>query len=155
MIPVVFGASTSIVEDVVAVYGCAAKWFASGDLLLEGNMSVTDSPPKLDLQIQNKMSQFVRHPKDPIPPWISLEDLAKNCHELVEGIDQHLWQPQSTLPPLQQLVDLHDGHEVIILVELFARFGTGLPAALEAGLSIQSYTYVDNNVVVRRAAKHH
>jgi len=73
----------------------------------------------------------------------------------VEGVDHHLWQPQSVLPPLQKLVDLHDDHEGIVLVELFAGLGTGLAAVLEAGLSIRIYTYVDNNNMVSRAAKHH
>ena len=155
VIPVIFGASAGVVEGVVAVYGCAAEWFAIGDMLLEGNMSATDSPPKLDLQTQGEFKPFERHPKDPIPPWISPKDLAEKCHELVNGVDHHLWQPQSTLLPLQQLVDLHDDPEGIVLVELFAGLGTGLAAVLEAGLSIRSYTYVDNNIMVNRAAKHH
>jgi len=52
-------------------------------------------------------------------------------------------------------VDLHDDPKGIILVELFAKLGTSLTAILEAGLSIWSYTYVDNNIVVNKAAKHH
>ena len=54
-------------------------------------------------------------------------------------------------------MDLHNDPGGIrgITVELFAGLGTGLAAALEAGLSIQSYTYVDNNAIVSTAAKHH
>jgi len=96
--------------------------------LLEGNMSATDLPPELDVQIQGKIKLFVRHPKDSIPLWISLKNLAKKSYKLVEGIVQHLWQPPLTLPPLQQLVDLHDDLEGIVLVELFARLGIGLNA---------------------------
>jgi len=66
-----------------------------------------------------------------------------------------MWEPPSTLPPLQQLVDLHGDLEGIALVELFVGLGIGLAVVLEAGLSIWDYTYVDNNIIVSRVAKHH
>jgi len=52
-------------------------------------------------------------------------------------------------------VDFHDDLEGIVLEELFTGLGIGLAAVLEAGLSIRNYTYVDNNIIVSRAAKHH
>jgi hypothetical protein len=137
------------------MYGCIAKLFPTGDSLLEGNMSSMDSPPQLDVQTFDKKVTFVRHPKDPTLPWVSSRELARRCHELVLKVDQHLWEPQYAQPPLQKLVDLYDGPGGIVLVEIFAGLGTGLATVLEAGLSIRSYTYVDNNTTVNRAAKHH
>src|SRR6478672_6117109 len=84
-----------------------------------------------------------------------IKGVGQEMHELVEKVDHHLWKPPRTHPPLQKPVTLYDGSEGIVLVELFAGLGTGLAAALEAGLSIRSYVYVDNNIVVSRAAKHH
>ena len=155
ILPVTFGATADLVHGQVAMYGCVAEWFASGDLLLEGNMSSLDSPPQSDMQVPTQLGKFVRHPKDPMPPWTSPEGLMDQCKELVKNVDQHLWEPKYTGPPLQKLVELHKEAGGIVLVELFAGLGTGLAAALEAGLSIQSYTYVDNNAIVSTTAKHH
>ena len=67
----------------------------------------------------------------------------------------HHWQRGPAHPPLQKLVNLNDDIEGIVLVELFVGFSIGLAAVLETRFSIQSYIYVDNNNVVKRAAKHH
>ena len=155
MLPVTFAASASLVHGQVAMYGCVAEWFASGDLLLEGNMSSLDSPPQSDMQVPTQLGKLPRHPKDPISPWISPKGLTERCQELVGKVDRHLWEPKYTQPRLQKLVELHKDDGGIVLVELFAGLGTGLAAALEAGLSIRSYTYVDNNIMVSTAAKHH
>ena len=155
VIPVIFSSFAGLVEGQAALYGCIAELVATGESLLEGNMSSIDSPPQSDVQAPSHVGKVVRHPKDPIPPWTSSKELAKRCHELVAKVDHHLWEPPRTQPPLQKPVSLYDGSEGIVLVELFAGLGTGLAAALEAGLSIRSYVYVDNNIVVSRAAKHH
>ena len=155
MLLVTFAASASLVHGQVAMYGCLAEWLASSNALLEGNMSSLDSPPQSDMQVPTPLGKFARHPKDPTRPWISPKGLADRCQELVRKVDPHLWEPMNTQPPLQKLVELHKDDGGIVLVELFAGLGTGLAAALEAELSIQSYTYVDNNAIVSTVAKHH
>ena len=155
ILPVIFSACGGIMEGQAAMYGCVAEYFALGDLLLEGNMSSSDSPPSSDDKVPRKLDRFMLHPKDPTSTWTSPKDLFDQCNEVVKKVDQHLWEPSNAQPPLQRIVDLHNEPGGIRVVELFAGLGTGLAAALEAGLSIQSYTYVDNNAIVSRAAKHH
>ena len=68
VIPVIFGSLAGLVEGQVAMYGCVAELFATGDLLLEGNMSAMDSPPPSDLHLPRQLRTFIRHPKGPLPP---------------------------------------------------------------------------------------
>ena len=79
MLLVTFVASTCLVYGEVAMYGCVAECFASGNALLEGNMSSLDSPRELDTQVPTLVCKFARNPKDPMPPWISLKSLAYRC----------------------------------------------------------------------------
>ncbi len=155
ILPVLFGTLADLMQGQVAMYGCVAEWFATGDLLLEGNLSSLDSPPPSEIQMPTQLDSTIKHVLDPTPPWISPKILADRCCEVVEKVDPLLWEPTCAKSSLAQPVDLHKGPGGIVLVELFAGLGTGLAAALEAGLSIQSYTYVDNNALVRKAAKHH
>jgi hypothetical protein len=52
-------------------------------------------------------------------------------------------------------VDCYDGPGGIVLVEFFVKLCIGLAAVLEVGLSICSYTYVDKNATIKKAANHH
>ena len=121
---VMFGSFAGLVDGQAAMYGCVAELFATGESLLEGNMSATDSPPQSNVQAPSRIGSFARHPKDPSWPWISAKELAVNCHELVERVDPHLWELPSGHPSLQTLVDLHDEPRGIVLVEVFAGLGT-------------------------------
>ena len=107
------------------------------------------------MQTPSQLDTFARHPKDPTPPSVSSRGLAQECPKLVKKVDQQLWQSMCAQPPLQKLVDLYDGLGGIVLVEFFAGLCTGLAALLKAGLIINNYTYVDNNAMVKKVAKHH
>ena len=96
VIPVIFSSFAGLVEGQAALYGCIAELVATGESLLEGNMSSIDSPPQSDVEAPSHVGKVVRHPKDPIPPWTSSKELAKRCHELVEKVDHHLWEPPRT-----------------------------------------------------------
>ena len=73
----------------------------------------------------------------------------------MEEVDRGLLEDNGDQPPLQQVVNLHHSPEGIVLVELFAGLSIALAAVLEAGLSVHTYVYIDNNDVVSKAAKHH
>ena len=154
-LPVDFGSLASTTGSQTAMFGCVGQSFATGNFLLEGNRSAMDSPPPSDVEVPSMLGQLEGHPKDPIPPWKSSKELSQCCGELVAKVEQKLWEPKCTQSSLQRLVELHDEAGGIALVELFAGLGAGLAAALEAGLVIQTYTYVDNNIIVRRSAMHH
>lgn len=81
--------------------------------------------------------------------------MSQRCGELVAKVEQKQWKPKCTESSLQRLVELHDEPRGIVLVEFFARLGTRLVVALEAGLVIQTYTYVDNNIIACRSAMRH
>ena len=139
------------------MYGCVglADTLPTGNSLLEGNMSALDTAPPSELKVPGRMSLPGRHPKDPLTPWGSSKELTQRCRGLVEGVDRGFLEDNGGQPPLQQLVNLHHSPEGIVLLELFAGLSTGLAAVLEAGLSVSTYVYVDNNDMVNKAAKHH
>ena len=112
-------------------------------------------PHLLELKVPGRMSLPGRHPKDPLKPWGSSRELAQRCRGLVEGVDRSLLDDSGGQPPLQQVVNLHHSPEGVILVELFAGLSTGLAAVLEAGLSIHTCVYVDNNDILSKAARYH
>ena len=156
-LPVSFSNLAGLVDSEAEMYGCVglADTLPTGNSLLEGNMSALDTAPPSELKVPGRMSLPGRHPKDPLKLWGSLRELTQRCHGLVEGVDRGLLEDSGGQPPLQQMVNLHHSPEGVVLVELFAGLSTGLAAVLEAGLSVHTYVYVDNNDMVSKAAKHH
>ena len=113
-------------------------------------MSALDIALPSELKVPGRMSLPRRHPKDPFKPWGSSRELTQQCRGLVKGVDRGLLEDSGGHPPLQQVVNLHHSPEGVVLVELFARLSIGLAAVLEAGLSVHTYVYVDNNDMVKR-----
>lgn len=113
-----------------------------GDLLEE----VWDLPPPKALW---------HYPKDPIPPWGTLDMFTDICESLVKDLTLKLVPCIETSLLLSRVVRWQPHVVGITLMEFFGGISTKPIAMLEAILHNTCHIYIDSNVVSLKATWHH